>query len=192
MKRLLPIGVLVTGVTAFITSALPAFGADSATVNASVSVAAPCITVAPSSIAFGTVPFSTPATPSSRTVNGISFVNCGASSEFVLAHGTDAVGTSPSTATWDLAGFFACSGASGLNHYNLTLNGGNSGGANPTPGFSVNTVKTDQYLRLNGTNTVFAAGSAEPVDAYLTMPCAGSDGAGASAMNFNIVFTATF
>ena len=107
-KRLLGAVAALAGV-ALTVSAVPAFTADSGTVTVTIAAqapAVPCIEFATPpgvNVNFGVLPFSRPG------LNGASFArgdivpvwrNCGAESEQVHIHGTDATGAS---VTWSLS-----------------------------------------------------------------------------------------
>jgi hypothetical protein len=152
-------------------NAAPTFTADNGTVEASVTVATPCLVVTPGQIDFGTLPFST--TQISFGVAPISYTNCSESPERVYGRGTDASGGG--SATWSLS-TVPCNG---------TLNNYTQGVTRPgNPATFLTT--TDLELETVAGNLAGAYNQAS-----ITMPCAGSDGTG-SYMSFQFIFTATF
>jgi len=169
-----PRRLLTFGMTAaiWVATALPAFAADSGNIDAHVTVAMPCLEIIDptTDIDFGTLGFSQDA----GLIQGqtsIKYANCSAAESRVWAQGTDATGTS---ATWTL--YSALTGSPctwGPNTYGLSLAGLVLGTTSiELPGtLAGNTDKTSLY--------------------YLSMPCAGSDGAG-ETMNFRVTLTATF
>jgi hypothetical protein len=166
------IAVSAIAALAFAASAIPAFGDGSGTVSATVTAAAPCITVSNTSLDFGALPFSTPdAVSTKRLPEGASNVaSCSAQSERLFVHGTDATGPS---ASWTLAGASAGPCIVGPNKYGLSLR------------FNFEVVPSDvQFATL-------PAGQSTSPEFGLTMPCTGSDGAG-QTLSFQYVFTATF
>jgi len=162
-------------------SALPAFGSgastDSSTVQAQVTVAAPCVQVTPSTLDYGLRPFSSGGTISSGN-GAIVVTSCSAAEQRLHGRGTDATGSSGS---WTLTPtlvqtflgiplaycpsepnrFAVWAGLTPLGHANATV------------------------------VSAMGAGSSTSVNATLYMPCSGSVGAG-EQMTFSIVFTATF
>jgi hypothetical protein len=187
MKRL---ALAAACAAAFAASALPAFGnGSSGTINATISVEAPCITVSPETpVAFPSQPYSQPdvVSPSRSFGSGMSLTNCSSGPERVFARGSDA--TAPG-ASWELVPIAAGNPCPlGIDRYHLAL-------AKPGGGaYQAYLTKTNQVLvdLANQPNAyVFAAGSVNALLGILTMPCAGSSGAG-EEMAFQIVLTATF
>lgn len=182
------LAAVASAVTALLAPALPAFGADNGTVNAKVTVAAPCLTVSftnPSVTAldFGTAPFQSSPAASRSLSNFFSVANCGASAENVSARGTNAV-SATSTASWALEGTPLTSRCStqGPNTYYLTTEL-----TNPT-----NTGWLPTTFLSTSDQTVASAVSpgSRPVTVSLAMPCPGSAGAG-ETMNFQFIYTAS-
>src|SRR4051812_26297725 len=98
-KRLLTLTVVLAGI-ALAATAVPAFTADSGNVTVSITVqapVAPCLTVTPGSVNFGTLPFSTNAGAglSSGEAN-VTVGNCGTAGQNLLGSTTDATGPSGS------------------------------------------------------------------------------------------------
>ena len=148
-------------------SASPAT-ADDATVEAQVTVATTCITVDPTSIDYGILSFSEVGAATT------SFTNCSAQSQDIFVRGTDASSTT-SGATWTLGSSLSCDR---LNEYALhvddlsTLLG------------PVSLIANNQSL-----STEVPSAAVREVNADLSMPCTGSDGAG-ETFTFSIIFTA--
>jgi hypothetical protein len=163
------------------TIAGPTFAADNGAVDATVTVATPCILVTPSQVDFGTLPFSPLGAPTSSGLAAVSYTNCADIPERVYARGSDATGSSPGgPITWTLTPAPACGSTTNpiLNEYTVaTVDGVNP--AKPLSGAD---------LELE---TVAAASQGAVNQLAILMPCAGSDGAG-SLMSFQVTFTATF
>jgi hypothetical protein len=155
----------------------PALGADNGTVDATVTVATPCVLItnpdpAFSFIDYGTLAFSSgPTNVTSQRL--IAYENCGQSSERIWGTGTDAAGTG---ANWQLSDDNTKNMCEfPVNTYTLSFAG------------TINTwlATTPKELeQLDG-------GAATSVGTVLSMPCVGSDGVGV-AMSFRILLTATF
>ena len=176
MKRL---ALAAACAAAFAASALPAFGnGSSGTINATISVAAPCITVGPSTtVAFPSVPFN-----SMSTTEDISFVNCSTVKTRVHVMGTDAVGP---TATWELIEGLPT--ACGHDAYRLFMRHGN----NESRYYTTQVTKLNAPFRdLESFAVMFDPGVANTTYSQLYMPCAGSNGGG-EEMAFQIVLTAS-
>jgi hypothetical protein len=152
-----------------------AFGADTGTVDAKVTVAAPCITVSTLTLDFGALPLS------GLGNKAVGYTNCGSVDEKIFGKGSDASGGS---ASWTLSSAFvggaSCGSGSPTNQYSLTSYIGNTG----SPYTVLN--KTDQLLE---TVTAGATGTRDRV--AISMPCSGSSGAG-ETMTFTLTFTATY
>jgi hypothetical protein len=171
-------GVAVVA-TYCVLSALPAFGADSGTVSAKVTVAAPCITVngtaATDGINFGTRAFSTPTAAVGISNADTTLSNCAALTENIYAKGTDAAGPG---ATWTLVDARASNPCTyGIDKYGVAV---------PTlaPG-NVALTTPDQLLGSAGPGAI-----PKVMSTLLAMPCTGSSGAG-QTMNFQVVYTAS-
>ena len=186
------IGGLALASAYFVLSALPAIGAsvlpppgaDTSTgsVSAKVTVAAPCLTVNPDSISFGSLGFSADdlnqtagnATPFIHTVT-----SCAPSDQKLFVKGSDAFNES-GTVKWTLRPANTCIGTPNTNFYGLRA--------------SENGALSGVYRDLQTTNLLvraMTASEAIPMRALLWMPCAGSNGAG-ETMSMQIVYTATF
>src|SRR5919201_152749 len=101
MRRYL-YGALALAAIMTAATAVPAFSASSGTVAVSVTAqapAAPCLTVAPGNVDFGTLPFSTPTDsgyiPSSAQ-RDITFTNCGTAGQNLFGQASNATGPSGS------------------------------------------------------------------------------------------------
>jgi hypothetical protein len=154
----------------------PTLAADTATVSASVSIVAPCLTVSTTTLDFGAQQLSTDAAFVSvdRT---ITYTSCSTTSETIFGRGTGA--TDGAAASWSLTGSSLPCSDLGPNKYRLRSH---PSGVGPT-----HTLLTfDQGLE------VLAAGATGLADRMeLTTACTGSAGAGRT-MSFNVTFTATF
>ena len=177
MRRILTLALAAA--IAATASTAKALAASGATVNAKVTVAAPCLTVSPAALDFGTFRFPTSPTDvsggnaSQQTI----LTNCGSGPESVFARATDAHSTT-SAAAWQLIAISPWAQGAGPNMYNLAL-------LEFGRPFAFWLTTTDA---LWGT----VAGSAtSTISTSITMPRAGSDGAG-ETMTMQIVYTAAF
>ena len=173
MRRLIALvgSLIAVGLSATV---VPAFTADSGTVAVSVTAQAPpapCLTVTPGTVDFGTLPFSTIALMSVGPSN-ITVSNCGTAGQNLLAATTDATGPSGS---WTPIAF---SGVPPEPCQTLNLNGFylellKVGGDPP-----LYMTGTPAPVRAqNGTPDVFPAGD-QVFRLSIFMPCVGSNGAG--------------
>ena len=171
MRGLVRVSSLIAAAV-FVASIAPvARGADTVTVDAQVTLSAPCLTVSPSQFDFGTLSFG------GAQARPIQYVNCGSLDERIYARGTHATGPA---GTWSLSPTFSypCQSSAALDQYGAAL---------------FNTEGFDEPLgifdRLLETVPRGVAGSA----AYLRVlvACQGSVGGG-STMSFHVTFTATF
>jgi hypothetical protein len=155
----------------------PVLAADTVTVDAQVSIVAPCITVSTTSIDFGQLSFSTqfPAT----STRDISYANCSGAEELVFARGTDATEADGGPATWLLTDPQNGCPDDGPNSYILDLLSSDGRSAQRL-------LTTDRQV-----DTVATGSSGLLDEVKLWAPCEGSDGAG-ETMSFQIIFTATF
>ncbi len=175
MRSLNRLAVAVALATVWASSAIPVLAADSGTVDAQVTVATPCIIVSPTTVDFGTLPFTTLAIQG-YGARSIQLQNCGTGPEQMYVRGTDA--TFGSSTVWTLVAADPCSG--GLNEYFLRARD------NSNTGPFVGLTTTDQVLE-----TVSAGSNALTNEIQLVMPCTGSDGVG-QTVTFQAIFTATF
>lgn len=158
--------------------AAPAFSADNGTVNATVQVTGPCITLGGTDITFPATKFSTSTTNAIASVGGPSVTNCGSAAQL---HGKGTNATGPSSASWNLVGLASKSGVCGT-----------SGGLLDTNKFALNLYNggdsflTTAYAQVS---TLAAAASFSGYTFELFMPCTGSSGAGAT-MSFSVSFLA--
>ncbi len=154
-----------------------AFGDDNGTVAATVSVAAPCLTVSQTTpVDYGTLGFNNGASQSLGTVSNCS----GGSSQSLLVRGTTA--TSAST-TWELNGRNCAATPPTLNRYDHRLSLSTTGSSILSGRFL---STTDYQLE-----TAMGPGATWDVTGMLQMPCSGSDGQG-ETFNFSVIFTAIF
>jgi len=174
MRSLRRAGLGLALVALWATSVTPILASDNGTVDATVTVATPCVTVSPSQLDFGTLPFSSLAFPGSAN-RPLQVHNCGSSGEQLFIRGTDA--TLAGAAVWTLnAEAQPCYG--GLNEYTLIAGTG--------VGTSTALTKVDQLAETVGADADAATNSLA-----LYMPCAGSNGIG-STLAFQAIFTAAF
>jgi hypothetical protein len=190
-RRILPVlGALVLGTACLLLSAGPALTASTGTVNVTVSVAEPCVTIGGgTAVDFGTKPFWASATlaPIGYTAQPyLTIQNCGGGAEKIYARGTDAAGLNgPSWALSDTYYGSICP-AVGPNVYSLAIRTGNP--ANVFTSLS----KTNKQLPLDtGGISDWGAGYSQIDALELYMPCTGSSGAGAT-MAMQVTYTASF
>jgi len=172
--------IALAAATAALTGSLasPTLAADTANADATVVMAAPCVSVASPQLDFGIQGFSTWSQDTTATAP-ISFSNCSEVGEFISVHGTDAVDAGGGGTTWTLFDVPAPCPDRGLNVYGVTLDSTGGFGSFSLSNFSVG---------LGG----FPSGVTSLLDEVtLIPPCVGSDGSGAS-MSFQIVFIASF
>jgi hypothetical protein len=178
-------GALAIAAVTIATTATPAYTSDTGNIAVSVTAQAPpapCLTMAPGSVDFGTLPFTAPGPAVSFGQHDVALTNCGTTDEHVVAAGTNASGPS---GTWQLIpSADIC--ATGVNKYQLDIYGPVGGAGiltyletTPKPlGRLVGGVfVTYSFPPSVVTNAVF----------QLAMPCQGSNGAGETK-----TLTATF
>lgn len=186
MKRLFSVagGLAIAG-SYFVLSGVPAFSADSGTVNAQVTAMEACITVSPTTtVNFGTQPLSSPSLTSIASGAALGFTNCSTAQESVFVRGTDATG---STATWAL-GAGGCS--PGTNNYGIRFGDVVDGAYVEVLQLSTTNQGAPNASTPGAPNT-YAAGATRSYDPRLIMPCTGSNGTG-QTMAMQFIFTATF
>lgn len=175
----LALAVAAASLTAVALAPLVAFGGDTGTVSAQVTVAAPCIVLGAGSDAvnFGTLSFNTAGSNIFGQSPTLQAQNCSGTEEDILAHGTDA--TNAAADTWTLYQDFANPCTVGANRYQVQY---------------ANMATNIGYALANANQTVAAdvgAGAQHNFKLTLLMPCTGSSGAG-TTMSFQTVLTATF
>ena len=171
------VGALTVMAVGSALTVVPAFGADDGTVSATVTVAAPCVTVSQTApVDYGTLGFNAAASQSLGTITNCS----GGSAQTLLVKGTTATAAS---ATWDLNGRNCTTTPPTLNRYDHRLDL-SEGSSNVVQGRFLST--TDFAVA-----TPMAAGATWSANGTLIMPCSGSDGQG-ETFNFSVIFTATF
>lgn len=166
--------------------AAPAFTADSGTVAVTVTaqaLSAPCLTVSPGAVNFGTLPFSANAGAGlSYGASDITITNCGTAGQNLLAATTVATGPSGSWTPVDHAATGILDPCTGPNRFYVSIFGGT------TPELFM--VGSFRYVRASfgGPPEVFPLGDKVfPLTMY--MPCQGSNGAG-EAKTLTATFTA--
>jgi hypothetical protein len=182
---------LIAAVTAAVLAAwaAPAFTADTGTVAVTVTAqaaATPCITVAPSTLDFGTLAFSTAGTLSRRFIGGAgspTATNCGTADQTMTITGSNASSVS---GMWTITG--AADGTNPcptLNQFNLT--GHREADANQ----EIRLTTSPVLVRAVGGVLPYVQGPgvADNFGFTLNMPCQGSNGAG-EQKTMTVVFTA--
>jgi len=179
-------GALAVAAAAMAATAVPAFSADSGTVAVSVTAqapAAPCLTVTPGTVDFGTLPFSADNGAGLRQGDSdITVTNCGTAGQNLLGSTTNATGPGGS---WTATSYYP----------SLTI------APCPAPdrfylsifGFTVEDLlmtgtPAPVLASLGGSPAVFPAGD-KVFRMSLIMPCVGSNGAG-EAKTLTATFTA--
>jgi hypothetical protein len=163
----------------FTLSAVPSFGDNVGTVNAQVTVAAPCLTLSTTSIDFGTILFATnpPTGPTSKFILPYTITNCGSANETLYVKGTDATSTSSST-KWTLNWISPCT--AGPNNYGMRATEQWVGGG-----------YRDLTTTAQALPTALPDGTAKSYNNEISSPCVGSNGAG-ETMTMQIVYTVAF
>lgn len=175
-----PLAIAIATAALLAGLATPTLATDTVTVQAQVSIDAPCLTVSTTSIDFGRSLFSTDVLLGLRS-QPFTYASCSGTAERVYARATDASGSS---ASWSLVpGIGDCSLGS-LNEFSLLARGDVSGEQRIPQTWGLLTVDSEIE-----TLVADAAGSATELE--VTLPCQGSDGAG-ETMSFQITFTASF
>jgi hypothetical protein len=167
-------GALALAAITTAATALPALSTDSGTVAVSITAQAPpapCLTLSPSALDFGVLPFAAPGGPDIFDRRSMSLTNCGTAGENVLASTTNASGPSGS---WTPTSVSANNPCPTTNVFALlwTIS---------APGFRnlLLTGTPRMALDTQGQPWVFPAGSATSGgELLLGMPCQGSNGAG--------------
>lgn len=180
-------GALALAAIATAATTVPAFGAGSGTVAVSVTAqapAAPCLTVTPGSVNFGTLPFST--NNGAGAVSGdsnITITNCGTVGQNLYGATTDATGPS---GAWSPTGHDDLTGTiepcPATNHFYLSIFGFT------TPAMYMTGTPTPVHASSGGPNAVFPVGD-KVFRLSIIMPCQGSNGAG-EAKTLTATFTA--
>ena len=169
MRRML-LTCLAAGLAAAALSALPASGADSGTVNMTISVASPCLLISPDHVEFPPTSFS-PSAESPRKAEGKhshQVSNCSETTEPIFAKGTDAVGS--------VGAHWALVDAPGIDVNKYALDLGHQ-----------HVTRSDQAV-VSGP---LAPGEDRLMDLFLWMPTVGSAGSG-QTMSMSLTYTATF
>ncbi|HEY4670046.1 MAG TPA: hypothetical protein VIH05_09755 [Tepidiformaceae bacterium] len=189
LKRLLAVGLLVGAVASLGLAAGPAFSADNGAVNATVTVATPCLTVPSTTINYGTKSFATVNTgESTSTGPELSIGSCSEAPQFLAVRGDDMVSNDMSAA-WTLSSMAetttcfqdGAGAASTVDRYKHELTYGPN-----TPPSSVLLTKS-----LGTLGIMSGIGTGWNITPHLYMPCSGSGGVG-QTMNTIIIFTAYY
>jgi len=177
------LATVALALVALTASAVPAFTADSGTVTVSVTAQAPpapCVTVTPGTVNFGTLPFSADAGAGiSEGDTDVDIANCGTAGQNLLGATTDAVG--PSGAWTPLPYLGTVDPCAAPNRFYLYLFGFT------TPALFMTATPAPVTTTLIGpTAAVFPVG-VKTFRLGIYMPCRGSNGAGETK-----ALTATF
>ena len=179
MRKRLLFTVAALAVAGLAAGAVPAFTADSGSVTVTITAqpaATPCITVAPTTLDFGTLAFSTAGTLSRRFIGGTGVsptaTNCGTADQTMTITGSNANSTSGS---WTITG--AADGTNPcptLNQFNLT--GHREADANQ----EIRLTTSPVLVRAVGGIGPYVQGPglSDNFGFTLNMPCQGSNGAG--------------
>ena len=167
--RWLHAGAGIAAAAALAVSATPAFTAGEGTVNLSIQVASPCITVSPDNSTFAPRTFSVSAAAptTSDAADRPRVVNCSEAAESLFVRATDATGSFG--ASWQLVDPAGID----VDKYALKVGAQAASRANQPWGFRL------------------AAGDLADPPLVLYMPVAGSSGSG-QTMSMSLTFTATF
>jgi hypothetical protein len=192
MRRPLLFTVAAIAAAGLAAGAVPAFTADTGSVTVTITAepaAQPCITVGPSTMDFGTLPFSTAGALSSRFIPPLggtptTVTSCGTAGQHLTLTGSDATGTTGSwTISGDARGTNQCPA---VNRFNLT--GHRELDANQ--GIHLSTSPR-LVLAPGGVGPyVLGAGGSDNFGFTIDMPCQGSNGAG-EQKSMTVTFTAT-
>ena len=186
LRRIFAVGALFASVATLAITAGPVFSADSGTVNATVTVTSPCLTVPETVIDYGNKGFASVTTGDSTAV-GAEFLieSCSADSQSVSVSGAEMKG---STAVWNLS----------TNVANTTCF---QEGAGQTVTLNAyrHEIMLSHYAEpttLTMGNSLLGVMSPSGTPGWkstpkLYMPCAGSDGVG-QTMSTTITFTASY
>lgn len=186
IRRTLALVVLVAAtVVAWAASALPAFGADSGTVDATVTVATPCILISPPTVDFGSMAFRDGSEEYADLVANpqtIGYTNCSEAAENIFARGTNAADANGATASWALdPGLASCPQTPDV--FGMALTDATLGGVQ---------LALDNAQLEGALAPALAPGATGGFNMWhVIMPCTGSSGAGAT-MAMSVIFTATF
>jgi hypothetical protein len=190
MRRRLLITIAAVATACLAAGAVPALTADNGSVTVTITAqpaAAPCITVAPTSLDFGTLAFSAPSSISRKFIGGAgtspTVTNCGTAGQWMTITGSDASG---STGSWTPSGAPADTNpCPDLDTFNLTA----YREADTTQDHRL-TSSTVLVRAVGGVGPyVQAAGGSDNFGFTLDMPCQGSNGAG-EQKTLTVTFTA--
>lgn len=155
----------------------PTLAAD---IGATVTVAAPCVTVGPA-IDYGTHGFAPSGSVPSPASGNSTYANCGSSTEQIAVQGTDATSTtSGSNANWTLQSQQPCQGVTTPDAFRVEIK--DYAGVSLALSSSTAQVIDPALAGSSGDQTL---------STYLYMPCSGSSGAG-ETMQFTISVIAYF
>ena len=182
--------IIAIAAASLVVGAVPAFTADNGSVTVTITAqpaAAPCITIAPTTLDFGTLPFSSAGTLSRRFIGGAgtspTVTSCGTAGQTMTITGSNAGGTSGS---WTISG--AADGTNPcptIDQFNLT--GHREADANQ----EIRLTTSPVLIRdVGGVQPyVQGPGLADNFGFTLNMPCQGSNGAG-EQKTLTVTFTA--
>ena len=161
--------------------ASPTLAADQRTVDAVVTIDAPCLTVTTSNLDFGRHLLSPDGELPVAVLQDIGYASCSGTPERVFARGTDASGPS---ASWALVNQFQACPEWGTDRFGLRATSSRIGEQRTYDTWYLGTADVE-IETLPGD----ATGAVRSID--LLLPCQGSNGSG-QTMSFRLVFTATF
>lgn len=187
LKRMVAVVALLGGLASLGISAAPAFSEDSGVVNATVTVASPCLIVPSTAIDYGTKAFASTSTgESTSTAAPFNVTSCSQAQEIISVSGAS-MSSATSSAVWTLssAATTTCfqDGAGQpvtLNRYKHEVTSGT------TP-----ILLTTSNASLGVVGASGSASDTLSITPKLYMPCSGSDGVG-QTMSTTITFLASY
>jgi hypothetical protein len=184
--------VAAVAAAALAASAAPAFTADTGTVTVTVTAqaaATPCITVAPTTLDFGTLPFSGVGTRSTRFIGGAGIsptvTNCGTAVQTMTLATSNATGTGGSWTPSGAAPGNPCDRLPAVDSFNIT----GYREAATTQEMRLTTTPVGVLQAGGGALYGQAPGASDNFGFQLDLPCQGSNGAGAQK-SLTLTFTA--
>ena len=178
------VGTLVLVVAAFAASAAPALTADNGTVAVTITAAAPpapCLTVTPGTVDFGTLPFSSDNGSGRKESNSdITVTNCGTAGQNLLGSTTNAAGPGGSWTATSYYPSLTVEPCPAPDRFYLSIFGFT------VPALYMTATPAPVLASSGGPPAVFPAGD-KVFRMGLLMPCVGSNGAGETK-----TLTATF
>lgn len=171
--------IALAGTLAVLLACLPG-SIQAADIGATVTVAAPCVTVGPA-IDYGTHGFAPNGSVPSPASGSSTYANCGSTSEQIAVQGTDADSTMPgSSAAWTLQSQQPCQGVTTPDKFRVEIKDYQQ----VSLALSSSTAQVIDPALADGSGD-------QTLTTYLYMPCSGSSGAG-ETMQFTISVIAYF